>query len=339
MIQKYITELLHEYNCVVLPNLGGFITRYISADIHPITNKITPPSKEIAFNEMLNTDDGMLVAYLSAQQHITLEQALEMVAKFVQQTKEDLKRFNVILIDGIGKLFYNEANRLDFLPELESNFLEDSFGLGELFLKPIESNYNAMDKIPPKSTRPPLRRRPIVKKEETKIKQLKRTRDSENESETAERIFKPAMLWGLITLFLVGASTLVYMNKNSTGLASMFPFLGKNSISLSKSTADVLEDTASATAETDTDAVLESTTVLVSKKYFVVVGSFQNVANAQKLVDKFAAKNKALTLVSPLDGEQSYRVAAAKFDTKTEARAQLKNYKSQFGTDAWVLTR
>lgn len=135
MIQKYITELLHEYNCVVLPNLGGFITRYISADIHPITNKITPPSKEIAFNEMLNTDDGMLVAYLSAQQHITLEQSLEMVAEFVQQTKEDLKRFNVILIDGIGKLFYNEANRLDFLSELESNFLEDSFGLGELFLK------------------------------------------------------------------------------------------------------------------------------------------------------------------------------------------------------------
>lgn len=337
MIQKYITELLHEYNCVVLPNLGGFITRYISADIHPITNKITPPSKEIAFNEMLNTDDGVLVNYITNQQGVSFEQAVQLVADFVRQTQDDLRRFNVILIEGIGKLFYNEADKLEFLPELESNFLEDSFGLGELFLKPVEPYFATMENIPPKSSRPPLRRRPTVKVAEPTIKQLKKAKSTPPESEHHERSLKPAMLWSLVVLFLIGGSSFLYFNKDNKSLASILPSFSKS--------ASVKKSVEKEIVETSTSAIVEpvivqpSMAIESSKKYFVVVGSFQRENNAQKLVDQFAAKNQTLTLLTPADGEQTYRVVAAEFSSKTQARAKLDNYRSQFGNGTWVLSR
>ena len=337
MIQKYIKDLLHEYSCVVLPNLGGFITRYISADIHPVTLKITPPAKEIAFNELLGTDDGMLVSYIARDMHISVEAAAELVEEFVDKTKNNLQRFNIFLIEGIGKLFYNDANKIEFLPELESNFLEDSYGLGELFLKVVEPNYNSMDKIPPKSSRPPLRRRPIVKREEARTEHLKKSKTENGDQET--RIMRPAMLWSLMVIVLISSLTLLYMNKDSKSLASILPSLSKrNTISNSSNVIAANENDA---ALLDNASVEKSvaTTAARSIKYYVIIGSFSAATNANKLVDATTSSDAFPTVINPEINEYKYRVSIAEFSDKTEARESLEVYKSKYGKSVWVLSK
>ena len=336
MIQKYIKELLHEYNCVVLPSLGGFITQYISADIHPVTLKITPPAKEIAFNELLGNDDGMLISYISRDRHISLEQAEELVKEFVDNTRINLQKFNVFLIEGIGKLFYNASNTIEFLPELESNFLEDSFGLGEIFLKPVEQNFNAMDKIPPKSSRPPLRRRPVVKRDEAQTKELKKSKGTA-EGEQEERIMKPAMLWSMILLVLFASSALLYMNKDNKSLASILPSFSNRQTN----EANISTTVANKTIEAETANIVNATDASLSKsqKYYVVIGSFSAEANAQKLVDKTTSTDVLPTVINPESNEYKYRVSVAEFADKAEARASLKNFKAKYGNGVWVLTK
>jgi len=46
-ISSYISELLFEHDCVIIPNFGGFICNYKPADIHPIQNTVSPPAKAI----------------------------------------------------------------------------------------------------------------------------------------------------------------------------------------------------------------------------------------------------------------------------------------------------
>ncbi len=338
MIQKYIKELLHEYSCVVLPNLGGFITRYISADIHPVTLKITPPAKEIAFNEMLATDDGMLVSYISRDMHISMEAASDLVEEFVEKTKNNLQRFNIFLIEGIGKLFYNDSNKIEFLPELESNFLEDSYGLGELFLKVVEPNYNSMDKIPPKASRPPLRRRPIVKREEARTEELKKSKTENGDQES--RIMKPAMLWSLMALVLISSLTLLYMNKDSKSLASILPSFSKRTVTSNNSLNEITANENNAEILSNENVEKSATaTAVKSKKYYVIIGSFSAATNAKKLVDETTSTDAFPTVIDPEINEYKYRVSIAEFSDKSDARESLKTFKSKYGNSVWVLSK
>ena len=49
-IETYISDLLYRHDCVIIPGLGGIITNYRSAQIHPVSHKLQPPSKSIRFN-------------------------------------------------------------------------------------------------------------------------------------------------------------------------------------------------------------------------------------------------------------------------------------------------
>ena len=56
-----ISKLLFEHDCVIVPGLGGFITNYKPAIIHPQHHTFHPPSKQIIFNAALNSNDGILI--------------------------------------------------------------------------------------------------------------------------------------------------------------------------------------------------------------------------------------------------------------------------------------
>ena len=49
-VEKHIGELLYDHNCVIVPDLGGFVANYAPAKIHPTQHTFTPPTKNIVFN-------------------------------------------------------------------------------------------------------------------------------------------------------------------------------------------------------------------------------------------------------------------------------------------------
>jgi hypothetical protein len=138
MITQYIKELLFEQDCVVIPEFGGFIANYVSAEIHPVRHTFSPPSKSIAFNEMLRLNDGLLASYVAQHEGISREEALNKIKHFTDQLWDELRQRNKYRLEEVGTLFLNQEQKLQFEPENRINYLNDSFGLPELLYKPVE---------------------------------------------------------------------------------------------------------------------------------------------------------------------------------------------------------
>jgi hypothetical protein len=138
IVEKYIRSLLYEHDCVVIPDFGGFIAHYTSASVHPIRHTFVPPSKEIAFNEMLKLNDGMLISYIASGEGINREEAAKKVRDFADSVRDDIRRQQKYVFEEIGTLTLNFEQKLQFEPFKHINYLGESFGLPELIHKPID---------------------------------------------------------------------------------------------------------------------------------------------------------------------------------------------------------
>ena len=127
-VEKYINELLYRYNCVIVPNFGGFITNKIGAKVNSFTHTFHPPTKQITFNTHLKQNDGLVVSYIAAVENISFEKALTKINASVASWNESLKN-GAVVFENIGALAFNEKKQLIFEPQKEHNFLTNSFGL------------------------------------------------------------------------------------------------------------------------------------------------------------------------------------------------------------------
>jgi nucleoid DNA-binding protein len=151
MVEKHIKNLLFEYDCVVIPEFGGFIANYVGAEIHPITHTFLPPSKNIAFNEMLKLNDGLLTSQIASAENISREEALQVIRDFTNSVKTEIGQKEKCLFEEIGTLYLNHEQKLQFEPDTRINYLSGSFGLPKLEFKPIErvsihSKYKTKDR-------------------------------------------------------------------------------------------------------------------------------------------------------------------------------------------------
>ncbi len=126
-INQYIKELLLLNDCVIIPDFGGFVANYKPATIE--NNQFFPPSKEIAFNNKLNSNDGLLINYISETECIDYFSSKQKLDSFVEETNLNLERNRNVHFEGVGYLHYDSRENLLFEPQLRQNLLVDSYGL------------------------------------------------------------------------------------------------------------------------------------------------------------------------------------------------------------------
>ncbi len=137
MVLKQIQDLLHEHDCVIIPDFGGLIAQYAAAKIHPVKHTFSPPSKKIAFNEKLKHSDGLLISSLARHLRIPNLEAHKMVTEFVGNLQNNLNKNRTYELQGIGIFRYNTEQKIEFEYLEADNFLGNSFGLPELVSRPI----------------------------------------------------------------------------------------------------------------------------------------------------------------------------------------------------------
>lgn len=137
MVEKHIKSLLYDHDCVIIPEFGGLITRYVSAKINPVKHAFAPPSKKIAFNEKLVLNDGLLISTIAYHNNISVEEAQQLVASFVHQAKTHLQTDKRYDLSGIGVFRYSPEHKIEFEYVEGDNLLEASFGLPELVARPV----------------------------------------------------------------------------------------------------------------------------------------------------------------------------------------------------------
>lgn len=138
ILSKQISDLLFEHECVIVPGLGGFITNYKPAVIHPHSHTFTPPSKQVSFNTALAGNDGVLISAFAKTLGISFSESKAIIDQKVHNIRISLLKGDKIEIDGIGYLFANKENNIEFRPSGKVNFLNEAYGLPKFDFNPIE---------------------------------------------------------------------------------------------------------------------------------------------------------------------------------------------------------
>ena len=128
-VNDYLKKLLYQYDCVVVPELGAFLTHYQPAVFTEHSGLYLPPRKRVAFNEALRLDDGILANYIMLHEPVTREGAQRHIAAFVNELRQQVQLSGRFDLDEIGMFSLNDEGRLQFEPSLRHNFFGEAYGM------------------------------------------------------------------------------------------------------------------------------------------------------------------------------------------------------------------
>ena len=134
-LTRYIQELLYKYECVTIPQFGAFLTRPLPAQVS-LNGAFFPPRKEVNFNQLLTTNDGVLAHYYAQKESMSYEHALRLIEKEVSNWKKRM-RTQTLHFTGVGEIQLNLDRKITFSPLGNVNFNINSFGLSSFHRKPI----------------------------------------------------------------------------------------------------------------------------------------------------------------------------------------------------------
>ncbi len=312
-LDQHIADLLYRYDCVIVPDFGGFVANYQPAKINSRTNTFSPPAKQLSFNRNLKSNDGLLASHIIEKYKVSYEEALRSISNCVSEYKKELQVGKRILIENVGVLYLDEHSNILFEPLSKVNFLIDAFGLEKFHVNPI--------------------------KEETKIVALKSPKiRSIHSGRIAAAIAIP--------LFFVGASLIFQQNGKVNYNQMQFSNLGFSKAETKYNVRDAnffLEE--ENTDESAFDAMIknaEARTFIieeikpVKENWFIVGGCFSEEENAEAFVNKLKAEGYPAKQIKQF--KKLHAVAYQAFEKEADARAFLADLKSK-DTSAWLLKK
>jgi len=335
-IDKHISELLYDHECVIVPDMGGFLTKYSPAEIHSYRNTISPPSKKVSFNVFLTHNDGLLANQVARYANVTYAEALQLVNNYVDLYRSELEQGKKFIIEGVGALYKDSERNVQFEPFTDSNFLKDSFGFSLVQFYPIDQKPNAEDL------------RPSVRLNDPKIKiNLK------NKSRLNKVLLVASLIWLTLNIYFVVPSGFNFASLNIFSKDTLMPFMPKQETApvVSKieksSPSSVMENAVPAITEnTNVDTVKpieidhQTETPTISNeeaKYFLVAGAFKLSSNAIKLQNELKAEGFQEAEILDNSKNNFKLVYLKSFSSFEEASADLKSFSDK--KEVWIYTR
>ena len=280
-----------------------------------------------------------------------------------------MKERELIVIDQIGTFQLNKEQKIQFEADSKANYLDESFGLTEVYFKPIireEEISDTMKRVHPSQARQAVRRAPVqkrtkpvssteeelVKKDNVAEEPVNNQVDSSNNESVQPKTVKASnksvvfiALPILLLLFAAGSALFLMQNQgdnSSIQEASMTGSIGDSGdvVTVSEETLPEEKDVENEVEEImSPEVVVEEVEPVVASaissddnRYFIIGGSFGELARAEKMANN-------VTGAKIIEGNGLYRVAVASFSSKNKAFSSLNDYKGEFGSDIWVLIK
>jgi hypothetical protein len=331
-VEKYISELLFEHDCVIIPAFGGFVARSSSSYFAKTGNALFPPSKSIVFNKNLSNNDGLLAGYIMQKEGATYQQANSIIENFVSDCKHLLETQKRFEISGLGVLYKNNENTILFEQDVRINYNPNAFGL------PVVSAIKLVKEEKIVEVKPNLQYREItpVKKPKTMRRVIIAT--------------SGAVL--IVGLILLSSKQNIF----ESALASLNPFWANSKATvvnskpkIQNSEVKIVADTVAvnSTLKTLPDTInIDKTSVVKPVKimeewykqpYQIVVGCFAVKQNAYKLINQLEGQNLTANIAGQ-NAKNLYVVSVAGYEDKEAARKKLKEIKEQYPA-AWLYKR
>lgn len=335
-----IIDLLYHHDCVIIPEFGGFIANYKSAEVDYDRNIFSPPSKKIGFNSKLVHNDGLLISAVSMSTGLAYPDARNNVREFVKDVQNRLSKGKKVVLDDLGTFYLGKDKLLQFEPDRSTNFLTASFGLSSFEYNELEE-YDVRKKIQPKlrnqqisnnSRRSRVLRRSMIAIPilvalalvpiKTDILKFDLGSLSWKMFEKKELVYEEPQTD--ITTLQTTEATFFEAETNNT------PENAEKDISLLESfTEDEISEESISSTEISSVAV---------ERFYVIAGSFKNKGNANRLNNDLIEKGYSGKIFEISNG--FYRVAISGHTYFSEAKQQLGEYKINHpGEQYWILEK
>lgn len=150
-LAQHIEALLLENDCVIVPDLGGFVAHYTPAMRVEKENLFLPPTRIIGFNPQLRMNDGLLVQSYMAVYGTSFSDATKIVEKEVGRLSAMLHEEGKADLPNVGELHYSIHNSYDFTPYDHKITTPGLYGLDSFEMKelPALAPYAEKRAIPP----------------------------------------------------------------------------------------------------------------------------------------------------------------------------------------------
>lgn len=368
-VNDYLKKLLYQYDCVVVSELGAFLTHYQPASFAETSGLYLPPRKRVAFNEALRLDDGILANYIMLHEPLTREGAQRHISQFVTLLRQQVDQTGRFELDGIGTFTRNDEGRLQFDPSLRHNFFGEAYGMSAISAQLVGKEAEgqpAIDAVPVTAIGPHIPQEELVSVEPLPVRR------------SYWRIAAAALLIGSLGLF--SYSSVVKEGQSQQSSLTPSNLFRLPASFLDRSTADnapttsatpvsspQVRTTTASTPAVESKPVAEPVVVAETKKdfieekqvasapavlinaaakpvrklphYTVIAGSFSNKRNALRFRKQL--KKSGYTdayVIMPEQKGQLYKVAAAGSAVREEAVAQMNAIGKVAGTEPWLFT-
>lgn len=322
-IVSHIEFLLHKHNCVIVPQLGGFVVNTIPPQPDGI-GTFRAPQHEIVFNPDLSHNDGLLSELYMKIYDITFDKATLRIKHDVDALKQELRENKQADLGKLGKLRLNENEQFVYVP---SDFVRpDNYGLATATLKPI------------------IQIQPSLSRQDSEKKAI------------GARIRFTATAAAVVALLLL----LFPMDNPSTQqraqlIANDAPRIEKklavntaignnadNSVQATPATGQEPEQQPTESADLTQNQPVEPTTidgVAYGSKYYIVVGVYKVEKVASQMMELLRSEGFANAGSHIRSGRTD--VYAHSFDSEEEAQTFLRKLHREFTNhqDAWILKR
>jgi cell division septation protein DedD len=321
-IAKHISKLVRTHELVIIPGLGGFLTVSHPAMVHLISNRITPPGRNIAFNAQLKDNDGFLAHSIAQFTSLSYKEALGLVETFAAFCHEELQSGGRILFENLGIISLNNTGHLVFSPDLSLNYDDNYFGLPDILVMPIQRTRT----FEPVITINPNARKTI----QSYYPQLRRV----------AAVAIPLVTIGVLG-WLVREPVSQYFHKQSASLVktsseNIIPAFYKNTEIVDSMPKATPEKVANNTTLTIESQIVKDDILPVSGSYHIIAGAFSN----EEFARRFVSQLKTDGFNAYVAGQNSrglYRVSIGNYSDSEQASQQLKWYQSNKNSAAWLL--
>ncbi len=310
-IDSYIEKLLFEYNCVVVPGFGAFLAHGKSAEIDTATNTLIPPSKSISFNAQLSKNDGLLVSHIAKEKKLGYEELLQEVENVAEEWNKKLELGESLELFGIGKLWLNREQRIQFQPENRVNYLTSSFGLASFAATPIQ--------------------REVLKEEVEELEEkIPFIITPEKREETS---FRPWLKYAAIFLLAISLGVTSYRTYGD---------LQQKEVAAQQDAQQEVSRLIQEATFFESDPLeLPAININVSKKqlgkHHVIAGAYRMEQNAEKRVNQLKEKGYSAFYLG-VNKYGLHQVAYDSFEDPKDALVFLRKVKATESRDAWLLS-
>ena len=138
-LERHIEILLLSNDCVIVPNLGGFMTHHIDAHYDEEEHLFLPPLRTLGFNPQLKINDSLLVQSYIEAHDISYPEALHRIEEEVNELRQHLENEGSYELNDIGVISLNNDGNYVFTP-CEAGLLTPSiYGLSTFEMERLKA--------------------------------------------------------------------------------------------------------------------------------------------------------------------------------------------------------